>query len=82
MRAHDVRRLRACDVCCALVDKDCAIVGYGAPLCGVCAVRRAGDISKFMATYPISEWKKLTLGVVGVSGMRKLLIAIREATAP
>ena len=89
MRAHDVRRLRACDVCSELADKDEIIVGQGATLCGRCAIRRAGGLEQFMAKYPFSEWAKLTMDTVGVVGMKKLLArfapahaAIRKATAP
>jgi hypothetical protein len=73
MNSHDVRQLTVCDVCDGLLNKKDVIKGYGAAICEVCAIRRAGGLDAFTKMYPPSEWKKLTLGTVGSSGMRKLL---------
>ena len=81
MNAHDVRRLRVCDVCDTLHDRDDMLTKFG-DLCQVCALRRSGGITGFMAMYPVDDWKRLQLGVVGVKGMQTLLTAIRKATAP
>lgn len=77
MNAHDVRRLRVCDVCSGLLDKSAVIEGYGAKLCGACAIKRAGGLGAFMTMYPQSEWKKLDLATVGATGMQMLLRRIK-----
>ena len=72
MRCHAVRQLRVCEVCGALGNKRDFLNQYG-DLCPSCALRRAGDLSGFMAMYKKEEWDKLPLSVVGVTGMRRLL---------
>ena len=80
MTCHIVRQLTVCDACDGLINKAALVKGYGAELCQVCAIRRAGGLAAFMKMYPNPEvWRKLTLGTVGVEGMRKLLTALIKA---
>jgi hypothetical protein len=72
MKAHDVRRLRACHGCGDLIDKDGIIIGF-ADRCPSCALAYAGGLTRFTEMYPVSEWKKLPLGLIGADGMRWLL---------
>ena len=78
MNAHDVRRLRVCDVCNRLVDKDAVLDRYG-NLCGACAVRRAGSIRAFVLAYPMEQWGRLTIGDIGAANMKKLLAYYQRA---
>lgn len=78
MNSHNVRQLTVCEVCDVLLNKKDVIRGYGAAICEMCAIRRAGGLAAFTKMYPPSEWKKLTLGTVGVSGMRRLLALLAK----
>lgn len=71
MRAHDVRRLRYCETCLALDDRDNFITGE--PVCVACAWRTAGSLETFTSKYDRSEWTKLPLNLIGVENMRALL---------
>ena len=78
MRAHDVRRLRVCDVCGGLGDKDAFIAG-DETLCPRCAFKRCGTVAAFTEMYPVSEWRKMPLNVLGVRAARQLLAKLVAA---
>lgn len=76
MNSHSVRHMRVCVGCQVLGFKQDFIVDGKDDLCPQCAFGLEETVEAFMAHYPISEWQKLPLNVVGVEGMVKLMAAL------
>lgn len=78
MKAHDVRNLRACDLCGGLGHLKNFL--RTEQTCIKCAFTNAGSIEAFMAYYPREEWEKLPLGLIGADAMRTMIAKIEAGS--